>query len=113
MQLLSLVLNKTEHLPKILSLFMQSGIKGTTVLDCEGSLSVLSDNVNDAPPIFGSLRHFLNPRHENAKFLMVVLRDDQVTTAKDIINEVVGGIDKPNTGIMFTVDLSSVDGLAK
>ncbi len=112
MQLLSLILSKTECLPKILSGLMQAGIKGTTVLDCDGSLTILSDHQDDAPPIFGSLRQFLNPTHEHAKLLLAVLRDEQVSVAKKIINDTVGGIEKPNTGIIYTISLTDVEGLA-
>ncbi|MCR5484247.1 MAG: hypothetical protein K6F09_01515 [Clostridiales bacterium] len=111
MQLLVLVLNRTEVMPEILSDFMNDGIKGSTVLDCDGSLNYLN-NMEDAPPIFGSLRQFLNPGHSHAKLLLVVLSDDKVADAKKIIDRAVGGIDKPNTGIIFTVTLSSVEGLA-
>lgn len=113
MQLLSLILSKTECLSDILCSLMQAGIKGTTVLDCDGSLHLLSNAQEDAPPIFGSLRQYLNPKHEHAKLLLVVLSDNQVAQAKEIINKAVGGIEKPDTGIMFTIALSGVEGLAQ
>ena len=40
-----------------------------------------------------------------------VLEQSQVAPVKAIIDKAVGGISNPNTGIMFTIDLSSVDGL--
>jgi hypothetical protein len=41
----------------------------------------------------------------------MVLPEGKVETAKSVIREVTGGFDKPNTGIMFTVPISSTEGV--
>jgi hypothetical protein len=111
MQLLVLVLNKVDCLQAILCGLMKANVTGTTVLDGEGMLQVLGQSSVEPPPIFGSLRQFLNPGREHGKVLFTVLEQSQVAPVKAIIDKAVGGISNPNTGIMFTIDLSSVDGL--
>lgn len=112
MQLLVLIFNKVELLPSLLAKLLNAGIYGTTVLDCEGAMRVLGQDTIEPPPIFGSLRQFLNSQHHAGKMVLSVLTDTQAPVAKKIINEVVGGIEKPDTGILFTVPLTSVEGLA-
>lgn len=107
------ILEQTELLPQLLSAFMAGGIKGTTVVDCEGALQVIDQASVDAPPIFGSLRQYLNPGHAKGKLLLTVLPDDMVPTALDIIADIVGDISLPHMGIYFTVPITHVKGLAK
>ena len=111
MQLLVLILNKTEYLAKLLSLFKENGIK-TTVIDCKGISETLASQSIDPPPIFGSLRHYINNDHEDGKLLMTILPTEEIKAAKALIKEVLGSINHEN-GIVFTVPLSSVDGLEK
>lgn len=112
MQLMILIFNRVELLSGLLAKLLNAGIMGTTVVDCEGAMRVLGQNTIEPPPIFGSLRQFLNPQRQAGKLCMTVLTDAQVPAAKKIINEVLGGLDNPDTGIMFTLPLTSVEGLA-
>ncbi|MBR6740252.1 MAG: hypothetical protein IKM04_04215 [Clostridia bacterium] len=112
MQLLILVLTKTEALPSILSGFYEAGLSATTVAQCEGGLHMLGDATNEPPPIFGVLRRFLNPHQSEAKLMLSILEDGQVPTAKAIIDKAVGGIENPNTGVICTLPISSTEGLA-
>ena len=43
----------------------------------------------------------------------MVLRDEQVDLAKNIVNKVTGGLDAPDSGIMFALPLTMVEGLNK
>ena len=113
MQLLVYIMKRTEKLPAVLAGFMKAGISGTTVLDSEGALQVLDGGrENDVPALFGSLRRFLNPTGDPEKGVLVVLEDDMVEKAKAVIHKLVD-IEKPDTGIVFTVPVSSVEGLSK
>ena len=112
MQLLMLILNKVDCLPDITAKLFAAGIHSTSILDCEGALHALYKDMDEPPLIYGSLRQSLN-RDQTAKILLSVLAEDQVPTAKKIIDEAVGGIQNPNTGIVVTLPISSVEGLAK
>ena len=113
MQLLVVILNRVDVLPKIISAFFSQKIGGTTVLDCKGALKMLGEQGIEPPPMFGSLRHLMSGHHDEGKLLLSVLPDEKVALAKQTINELVGGIEHADTGIMFTISLSSVEGLAK
>ena len=111
MQLFVLILNKTECMHGILAGFLAGGIKDATIYDSMGMLSYIGHDTVEPPPMFGSLRQFLNPDQENNKTLVTLLRDDQVKVALDIINKETGGLDKPKTGVAFTVPVSFTEGL--
>lgn len=40
---------------------MEAGIKGGSLIDCEGALQAIGRASSDPPPVFGSLREYLNP----------------------------------------------------
>ena len=112
MQLLVLILTKTECMPGIVSALVGNGLGDPTVINCEGALNVIDKSNVEPPPIFGSLRYILGQSRKESKMMFVVLPDEKIQKAKNIIDEQVGGIKNPNTGIMFTLPLSSVEGLS-
>ncbi len=113
MQLMVLVLSKIECLGQILTSFMENGICGATVLESTGMLNAVGKSDVEPPPIFGSLRQFLRFDDNNNKMIFVVLSDEQVKKASEIINQITGGLSAPNTGILFTVPVAYVEGLVK
>ena len=61
--------------------------------------------------IIESLRIFLEDPRESSKTLFFILDKKDVEKARKVIDETLGGINNPNTGIMFGIDLTFVDGL--
>ena len=43
----------------------------------------------------------------------MVLPDEKVEEAKKIVNQVTGGLEQPDSGIMFAMPLTFVEGLVK
>ena len=76
-----------------------------------GMLQYIGHDTVEPPSIFGSLRQYLNPDHENNKTVFTLLRDEQVQTAIDIVNKETGGLGRPNVGIVFTLPVSHTEGL--
>ncbi|MEG2429521.1 MAG: hypothetical protein RSA79_02480 [Oscillospiraceae bacterium] len=111
MQVLFLVLNKVDCLENLLINLAQAGVKGGTIIDSTGMARALGDSEDNN--IWGSLRMLLDPQREESKTLFFILENEQVATVRKIINEVTGGLDKPDSGIMFGFDLLFVEGLKK
>ena len=105
MQVLFLVLNRTEYLETLLERLLESGIHGCTVLDSMGMMRVI-DKSGDDLPMFGALRQLFDPARESSKTLMMVLAEDEVHKAKLVVRQ-----DHPDTGIMFAVPALFVEGL--
>lgn len=111
MQLFVMVLNRLEHLEHLLKEFEESGFHGATVLDSRGMARILHSE--DEMPIFYGLRSILSPERRSSKTIFAVIPDDQVDTARRIVNTVTGGLDAPDSGIMFAVPISFAEGLEK
>ena len=111
MKLLIIVLNKVEYLDKLLAKFGQCSIPGATILNSKGMAQELGSH--DELRFLGSLRLLMNPaRQENVTILMAI-PDEKVKTVSKIVNEVTGGLDQPDTGILFTVPIDYTEGMGK
>lgn len=108
MQLLIAVINHVEQVDDILAGFVELGITGATILDSEGMGRVLSHDV----PIFAGLRSLTARSRPSNQTLFSVIEDDKVDAAIALIQEVCGDLDSPGAGIVFTLPLTRVVGLA-
>ena len=111
MQVFVFVLNRTEHLEHLLQEFSDHGLRGATVLDSRGMARILHNE--DELPVFYGLRAILEPERRISKTIFCVMRDEQVEMARQIVNDVTGGLDAPDSGIMFALPLTFVEGLVK
>ena len=113
MQLYVLVLNKTELLEPLFEAMLEKGISGATVLDSTGMMRVLSDDENVDLPMLGLFRHVFSPERRASKTVFIVLPDEQVSVLSELIDQVTGGLDQPDTGIAFAMPVSFLKGLNK
>ncbi len=114
MQMLVFITKHTECIDPILSDLLARDISGATVIDCEGMLKAINESSIDPPPIFGSLRSFINPGQETSKLLMIIPKsEERLALVKQIIHDHAGKLDKPNTGIMFEIPVMNVEGVSK
>lgn len=111
MELLVLILNKTECLKDLLSAFMENDIKGATILNSQG----MAHNLYEYNELrfMASLRLLLDPEHKESKTILVVVEKEKIPVVSRIANEVTGGLDKPDTGIIFTVPVNYIEGFGK
>ena len=111
MQLLVHITNDESSVNPIMKKMMGAGIHGASVIDCEGMLASISADSVNAPAMFGGLRQFMNPERPQNKMIMVVLKDEQVQEAVDIVHEVAGDLKLPNTGVMFCLPVTRWEGV--
>ena len=112
MQLLVLVLNKIELLEELMAQLSLGGISGATILQSTGMATTLA-HAEEEVPMFRTLSKILNPDREESRTVLMVLKKEQVETAKKIVNDVTGGIHKPNTGILFALPIDFVEGMVE
>jgi len=108
MQLLITVLNHAELLDDLLAGFVELGITGATVVDSEGMGHVLAQDV----PIFAGVRTLRARSRARNQTVLSVVEDDKVDQAIQLVQEICGGLDQPGQGIVFTVPVGRVVGLA-
>ena len=107
-----LVLNKIECLDTLISEFMKNGISGGTILDSHGMVRTARD-FNDNP-LFDMLREMFDLDSGNAsKVIFMIAEEAQIRTISEIVNRVTGGLQNPNTGILFCTPVIYIEGLRK
>ncbi len=108
MKLLVFILNNEEYLEEVLELYIEAGINGATILDSEGMGRFLTYEV----PLFAGFKDFMKGNKPYNKTILSVVRDSEtVEKLKSLLDEKIGGLDNPGTGIMFTVPVDWVAGL--
>ncbi len=110
MKLLVFVLNKEEFLEEVLEAYVEAGVTGATIVDSEGMGRFLAYEV----PIFAGFKEFMKGNKPYNKIILSVIRNEAVIEKlKKLVDEVVGGLDNPGTGIMFTVPVDWSTGLVR
>ena len=112
MELAVIILNKTECLEDLLLRFRDEKIQGATIVDSKGMAHSLCDEYNELR-LFASLRMLLDPEHKESKTIFTVIREEQRADISRIVNEVTGGLNKPDTGVLFTVPVGYTEGFGE
>lgn len=109
MKLMIFILSNADLLNFLLEDFSKAGIKGATIINSAGMGMTLSKLENNF--LGSSLRALFDSNGDENKTILCVLKDEQIATAKQVIEDVVGDLSKPNTGIFFTLPIGDIDGL--
>ncbi len=108
MELLVFILNKEEFLEEVLEAYVEAGVEGATLLDSEGMGRFLAYEI----PLFAGFKEFMKGNKPYNKTIISVIRSPKtVNRVKELVDEVVGGLDEPGTGVMFTIPVQWAAGL--
>ncbi|HCI73086.1 MAG TPA: hypothetical protein DHV42_00910 [Lachnospiraceae bacterium] len=108
MKLVVIVLNKTECMEELLEEFAKRSLQGATILESRGMMQELSDEPE--MEFLFSLRHMLNPHHRENRTIFMAASESKVPIIVDAVNQVTGGLDQGDTGILFTLPIDSLIG---
>jgi len=108
MELLVCVINDEEKLDTIMSGFLELGVTGATLIRSEG----MGRLVSQALPVMAGLQS-LSSRPSNITVFSVIKDSETVAAAVDLIEGTLGDLQRPGTGIVFTVPVNHVSGLAE
>lgn len=109
MELLVCVVDRDRHLDRILSAFVELGIRGATIVNSEG----MAHHVGDELPVLTGLQALREGTRPHSATVFSVIDDPAtVDAAITTISAICGGLEGPGTGIVFTLPVSRVQGLA-
>lgn len=109
MELLVCVINREEKLEEILAGFAELGVSGATVINSEGMARLIKGEL----PVLSDLQSLLvRSRPQNTTVFSVMESGAMVERAIQIVRDAVGDLSSPATGIVFTVPVERVVGLA-
>lgn len=111
MKALFFVLNKKEKLNALLNEFNDKNVSGATIFNSTGMAHALYDS--DDHHVFASFRSFLDPKRKESKTIMMIVEEKEIETIIECIEKVVGNIDTPDVGIIFTMPIDFVRGIHK
>lgn len=110
MQLLVVIINDREKLTPILDKYYELGIRGATVIDSHGMGHLIADHF----PFFKKFGEINDPKKElNYTIFSVIKSEDFISEAIDAVEQVIGDLEKENTGFVFTLPIDCVKGFAQ
>ncbi|HAP43888.1 MAG: hypothetical protein A2087_02320 [Spirochaetes bacterium GWD1_61_31] len=110
MKLVVFILNKDEFLEEVLEAYVEAGVTGATLVDSEGMGRFLAYEV----PLFAGFKDFMTgSRPRNKTILSLIRNDGTIETLRKLVDQVVGGLDNPGVGIMFSLPVDWASGLAR
>ena len=108
--LVILVVDQIEHAPSLIEAWQAAGVSGLTIHESTGMGRALL--YRDDLPLLPSLRTlFESDENTNRTFWAVVDDNFDLDGLFDATEAILGPLDAPNTGIMFTVPVGKVRGL--
>jgi nitrogen regulatory protein PII len=107
-QLLIAVINEEEKLDEIMSGLVELGVTGATLLGSEGMGRVISHDI----PIFAGLARLASRSRPRNQTIFSVIEDAKIDGVVALLQEICGDLENPATGIVFTVPVNRVVGLA-
>ena len=107
MQLLVLILNKTECLDELFEELMRIGVRGATVLESTGMARMIGKR---GETLFESIRLLIDMDRQSNLTVIMAVDEEMVNQVRTIIDEVVGGIERPDTGVLFGLPINFFDG---
>ncbi|RMD96684.1 MAG: hypothetical protein D6814_10945 [Calditrichaeota bacterium] len=108
MKVLFIILNKEEYLDEVLEAFLELGLRGATIIDSVGMGRILAYEI----PIFAGLRSILPGNRPFNKTILTLVEDEKIPEIVAAVEQIVGSLEKPGTGIAFSVPVDFVKGLA-
>lgn len=108
-ELLVAIIENSEDINPILDSFFEEDIPGATVIDSRGMGHMIADHTS----IFSRFTDLTGgegtSKHNNVLFT-VIEEEEKLNRAKEIIKSIVGDLDEPDTGLIFTLPVSSIEG---
>ena len=109
MKLVVIVLNKLDCLDKLLTAFGKNSIPGATILSSRGMAHTLE--AHDELRFIGSLRMLMSANYKENRTILMAVPDEKVDTVVELVNKATGGLDQPDSGILFTLPIDRVEGM--
>lgn len=108
MKLVIFILNNPDLQEIFLGELYRAGIRGGTILDSMGMAKKETEYQNeDLVSVLKQL--FIIPRDSN-KTMLFCMEEEKIPLFKKIVQEVTGGLDRPNTGFMMILPIDEVYG---
>lgn len=108
MELMMIVLNKTDLLNELLTEFMDNDLSGATVIDSSGMGHIISNQF----PMFSMFAELDEEKEENSKTILKVVKSvEEREKAVAIVESITGDLSGPDSAIIIAVPVSYTKGI--
>jgi PTS system nitrogen regulatory IIA component len=104
-KLLIIVLYEQKFLEDILELFIELGIKGSTVIDSMGMGGILTK-----VPLFADFINFLGQNKNYSKTILALVSESELSSVVKGVEEIMGNLDKRGGASILALDVSLAKG---
>lgn len=107
-----LIVDDLNVCPIILDAWDAAKVPGITIMESTGMGRLREDSIRDDIPMMPSLSELFRSReHRHRTIFSVVEGEEVVDRLIEITEEILGDLNKPNTGVLFVLPVSRVVGL--
>lgn len=105
-KLFVIVLDEPQLVDELLTGFLDLGVRGATVVESRG----MGQIVRESMPVFAGLAS-LFPESTGSRMVLSVMPVSLVDTVFELVEEVVGALEKPNSAVCFTLPVEQFRGI--
>jgi len=108
------VLDNPDMCHSVLDAWEEAGARGITILESSGIGRIRRKGIRDDLPLMPSISDVLRSEETHHRTIFSVV--DDLTLARklaEVSQKVVGGLEKPHTGLLFVLPVLEVYGLNK
>lgn len=112
-QMVILVIHDPGKVDAVVDRWVELGVSGLTILDSSGwTQQAGRREIRDDLPLFPSVRKVLRTAEQRNRTIFSVIPDDfDLDTLVAETEAILGGLDDPDTGILFTLPVTRTHGL--
>ena len=109
--LLVVIMHNLDHLPELLEAWKQVGIPGVTLMPSQGGFQAVSQIQRGG---LANLLNLVEQASPNQRVIFSLIDNKEtLSIAVSEAERVVGGFDRPHSGILFTIEVGDALGLRK
>lgn len=106
------ILNDPDYSHDVLNAWEDVGVVGVTMLDSSG-LGHVRNAIHDDIPLMPSLSDIFKKSEAQHRTFFSVVEDDQIEAIVKATENVIGSLEEPNTGFLFSIPVGKVFGRSK
>ncbi len=107
MKLAVLFLNQIEYLEELLSVFLEIGVTGASVVDSVGMGHIISENI----PIFAGLRGAFAGSSPKNRIIVALIHEEVIEPMQEVMNDICNGVEDEKNSFMITLPVDSLFGI--
>jgi nitrogen regulatory protein PII len=107
MYMVMLVLDDIKHLDKVLDAWVQLGVPGSTIIESSGLFRRQSASI----PMRYRYGEDLSLEKDNITLLSIVQKEENIQKCLDAVEQIVGDLNNPNTGVFCAWPLYVTKGI--